>query len=111
MKLTDEELEAAFIKSIDDSSFQAVDSISEADGIMLVCPACLKASESGRAGVHSIICWKPSVPQSVSPRPGRWNIEGTGLHDLTLFAGSSSVSIDCESKAHFFIRNGSIIDC
>lgn len=61
-----------------------------------------------RPGIHSVICWEPNVPQTTNPVPGRWNMNGTGLHDLTLTAGSSSVLVHCDTQAHFFIQNGEI---
>ena len=80
--------------------------MAEAQGILFLCPVC---EGDGRRG-HHIICWDPSVPQSVPPRPGRWSLVGTGVADLSLVAGSSSVHLngaDCD--AHFFITNGKIV--
>lgn len=62
-------------------------------------------------GVHSVICWKPSVSQTVKPTPGRWHILGSGFADLTLQSGSSSVLITDGCRAHFYITNGNIIPC
>ena len=109
MNLTD--VDAEFIKLNDakGASFSTVESINDADGIMLLCPACLEANNGENA--HSIICWAPHVPQTVHPVPGRWNLIGTGLHDLELKNGSSSVALDCKNKAHFFVRGGKIINC
>lgn len=103
MRLT--ELEPQFIKRTDDTRFREVDSIAEADGVMFVCPACLRKNGNRRPGVHSIICWDPSVPQTTDPVPGRWNLIGNGYEDLTLQAGSSSILTDCW---HGFIRNGEV---
>jgi hypothetical protein len=65
------ELEPQFLKRIDDSYEQYVDTIVEADGIQFLCPVCF-IKNSGGVGTHSIVCWKPSVPQTTYPRPGRW---------------------------------------
>ena len=89
-----------------DDLINRVDSMAEAQGILFLCPVC---EGDGRRG-HHIICWDPSVPQSVPPRPGRWSLVGTGVADLSLVAGSSSVHLngaDCD--AHFFITNGKIV--
>lgn len=66
------------------------DAIADADGIWFLCPVCFQKN-SGPIGTHAIICWRPRVPPEVFPRPGRWEFEGTGIDDLTLVAGSSSI--------------------
>ncbi len=38
-------------------------------------------------------------------------MHGTGIADLTLVAGSSSVALQGGCKAHFFVRDGAIVDC
>jgi hypothetical protein len=113
MRLT--ELEPSFVKfnvERNDGSGTRIDDINEADGIMFVCPLCLKNQAMHRPGVHSVICWEPSVPPHVGPKPGRWNFSGTGYEDLTLTAGSSSILLPGgpgKCGAHFFITNGEII--
>jgi hypothetical protein len=86
-----------------------VDAIADADGVWFDCPKCTQTN-GGPIGTHAIICWRPRVPAEVSPKPGRWEFEGTGLDDLTLVAGSSSILLTGEGScaAHFFIRNGTI---
>lgn len=107
MRLT--ELEPQFLKRSDDTHFQEVDSIAEADGIIFVCPKCFSENGNKRPGVHSVICWNPSVPQTTSPTPGRWNLLGTGYSDLTLQAGSSSILLLPPSCGwHGVITNGEI---
>lgn len=102
----------AFDAEKNDGSATFVDDILDADGIMFVCPLCLKSNGMGRAGVHSVICWEPSVPPHINPKPGRWNFSGTGYGDLTLTAGSSSILLTGPGcGAHFFITNGEIITC
>lgn len=111
MKLAD--LEPMFLKRLDDRHFQIVATLAEADGLQFVCPKCFNAAGMTRAGVHSIVCWAPSVPQTTSPTPGRWEMLGTGVHDLTLRAGSSSVLLTDPDgcRAHFFVTNGEIVNC
>ena len=85
-----------------------VDNITEADGIIFLCPVCFVANK-GDVGTHAIICWRPRVPLDIKPGPGRWEFHGTGLNDLTLTAGSSSIFLTtAECKAHFFITAGEI---
>lgn len=107
MKLV--ELEPRFLKIAAPDSWNSEGvGIKEADGLIFLCPVCFKKN-NGNVGTHSIICWKPHVPQTRTPGPGRWNFLGTGFEDITLQAGSSSIFLttsDC--KAHFLITNGEI---
>lgn len=101
------ELEAHFLKRDDSHHFHIVDTIAEADGVQFLCPVCF-SKNSGSVGTHSVICWKPSVPQDTSPTPGRWNLVGAGIDDLSLIARSSSVKLESGCKAHFHVKNGAI---
>ena len=103
------ELEPSFLKITDNKTHRRVGSIEEADGIWFICPKCF--TEAGtNVGVHWVICWQPHVPQTREPKPGRWSFEGTGYHDLTLVAKSSSILLTSAKgcKAHFFIKDGKI---
>lgn len=102
------ELEPGWLKCLEPRCWRLVDAMDGADGVEFLCPVCF-AKNGGRVGTHTIICWRPNVPQTVSPAPGRWDWEGTGYHDLTLVAGSSSVLLLAGCKAHFFIRAGEIV--
>jgi hypothetical protein len=82
--------------------------IRQPDGIKFLCPKCF-AANGGPKGTHAVICWRPSVPQTVPPRPGRWEFQGTGFADLSLVAGSSSVLLKGGCNAHFFVRSGQIV--
>lgn len=106
MRLLD--LEPQLLKRVDDAHWKMVDALAEADGVQFVCPGCLAKNNMSRPGVHSVVCWAPNVPQTTSPTPGRWEMHGTGLADLTLVAGSSSVKVGEPPCAHFFVRNGNI---
>lgn len=112
MKLT--ELEPTFLKWKDDSHFELTDIINEADGVQFLCPKCFVANK-GKIGTHSIVCWQPNVPQTTTPRPGRWNLVGSSYDDLTLVNGSSSVLVRGEPGKpdhwHGFVRNGQVTDC
>jgi hypothetical protein len=102
------ELEGEFIKLTDDG-WIGVDTIGEADGVWLLCPRCWVDNGYSAIGTHRVVCWSPRVPQTVTPRPGRWALVGTSIHDLTLVAGSSSIAIQGGCNAHFYIRRGSIV--
>lgn len=86
-----------------------VEAIADADGVMFLCPTCVR--NSGSVGVHCVLCWRPRVPADVAPKPGRWEFHGTGLADLTLSAGSSSILLQSGCAAHFFIERGLIRLC
>lgn len=103
------ELEPEFLKREDSHHFRRVETIEEADGVCFLCPKCFKAN-GGSVGTHAVICWAPGVPQDTSPTGGRWELRGTGVHDLTLVAGSSSVQITGGCKAHFFVRDGNMVE-
>jgi hypothetical protein len=89
-----------------------VETIGEAQGVMLLCPKCFEAN-GGPRGTHHVICWSSSrgVPDFAEPKPGRWKMVGAGLHDLTLEAeqpgGARSVLLTGEGCGwHGFITNG-----
>lgn len=107
MRLSD--LDAQFLKRNDSHHFQFVTTIAEADGIEFLCPKCFVAN-NGKIGTHSVICWAPTVPQDTNPTPGRWELQGTSIDDLTLIAGSSSIQLNGGCNAHFYVRNGAAVD-
>lgn len=88
-----------------------VDSIQDAGGIRFLCPVCFR-NNGGAVGTHGIMCWNGTVSQKFSPRPGRWDMSGTGFHDLTLtgaHSNSNSIALtNARCGAHFHIKNGKI---
>jgi len=80
-------LQPEFLRLFNDNgeSFEVVESIDQAQGVRFLCPLCFHRNDGPR-GTHSVICWSRSkgVPEHVKPKPGRWKMVGTGLHDLTL---------------------------
>lgn len=101
VKLTD--LEPEWTKWINDRESRRVETMAEADGIWFLCPKCFQTN-GGAVGTHMVLCWKPSVPQTTSPKPGRWEMTGTCFDDLTL---SPSVHLAGEGCGwHGFIRDG-----
>lgn len=112
MKLT--ELEPSFLRIEEPGRvYQDVDTLAEAQGVRFLCPLCFVTC-GGSVGCHSVICWDATrgVLPEETPKPGRWQMLGTSLADLTLRAGSSSVLLTGDGcKAHFFIENGDIRMC
>lgn len=103
------ELDGKFLKlSEDNSQSSIVDFLSDADGVMFLCPKCFKANK-GKVGTHSVICWfVGKVPDEVSPHSGRWNPSGTGLDDLTFVEPRAcSVKLIGGCEWHGFVKNGS----
>jgi len=86
-----------------------VDTLAEADGVMLLCPKC-HATNGGPIGTHRVICWfVGKVPDDVDPKPGRWTPRGTGLHDLTFVPSAGrteSVLLTGGCGWHGFIVDG-----
>jgi hypothetical protein len=83
--------------------------LEQADALMFLCPKCF-AENGGPRGTHRVICNRPRVPlrEGIYVGPGRWEFQGTGIDDLSLVAGSSSVLLLGGCNAHFFVRNGAI---
>ena len=107
MRLAD--LDALFVKITSRNSFTMALSIDDADGVMFLCPKCI-VDKDGPIGTHSVICWRPrAITGDFSPGPGRWELVGTGLDDLSLVAGSSSVQLMGGCNAHFFVRSGEVV--
>lgn len=106
MKIAD--LHPEFIR-VTETGFRRVPTLGEAQGIMFSCPKCW-AANGGPVGTHMVICWSRGVPDDVRPSPGRWKIEGTGWHDVTLNAdppGSArSVALEGGCAWHGFVTNG-----
>lgn len=105
MKLAD--LDPRFIKTEPNGDWREVATKAEADGIIFLCPLCFNRNHGSDVGVHSVICFEPSVPPSIRPGPGRWHMDGTGFDDLTLRGdSSSSVALSGGCRAHFFVVKG-----
>ena len=77
--------EFRFTDGVNQNFHRRVKTIQEAQGIEFLCPLCLPKN-AGAKWTHRVICWSRSAgaPDHVSLTPGRWRIEGTGFHDLTL---------------------------
>ncbi len=105
------DLNAHFLKVIDNKTFKHVDSLAEANGIWFLCPKCF-AANSGPSGTHGVICWSRSrgAPEDIEPLPGRWSMNGTSLDDLTLNVDppgtARSVLLIGGCEWHGFVNNG-----
>jgi hypothetical protein len=104
MKLTD--LEAMFLRVESETSFRVVPSLSEAHGVIFLCPKCF-AKNGGNVGTHCVVCWftDRGVPDVLYPRPGRWAVSGAGLKDLTLVPSVHLTGPD-GCGWHGFVTNG-----
>jgi hypothetical protein len=106
VKLRD--LQAQFYAIVDEHSYRVVGTLTEAQGVVFLCPKCFVAN-GGAVGTHSVLCWFAGrgVPDSMSPKPGRWNPSGTGLDDLTFVGpGAASVLLKGGCEWHGFVRDG-----
>ena len=110
MRIALVDLEPEWLFSTGDPSFyRRVDSLEEANGIFFLCPLCFERNGHNRVGVHGVICWGCDVPQRVAPRPGRWRLQGTGFHDLSLQScpgKSRSVLLLDGCRWHGFVTDG-----
>ena len=80
----------------------------EAEGCLFWCPKC--HADDARKD-HPIVCLGPSFPPSTRPG-GRWRMQGTGTHDLTLTGHDekgSSVQLTSGCQAHFFVTGGEVV--
>lgn len=106
MRLTDLEPEWRRYEQRDGHIYHVtVDTIAEAQGIEFLCPKCRD---------HHVVCWSRTrgVPDDARPGPGRWTLEGTGFHDLTLNGDPGARSIDLKGgcRWHGYITNGEVSD-
>lgn len=107
MRLRD--LDPKLLRARSKKEWDTVDvAFDKADGVAFLCPKCLAANAGRREGVHSVICWQPTVSPEMEPGPGRWLFVGTSIDDVTFVAGSSSVQLSGGCSAHFFIRSGRV---
>ena len=106
MKLQD--LDATFLVIVNERVFQHTERLSEAQGVMFLCPKCFDANK-GAIGTHRVVCWfaNRNVPDDLNPKPGRWQPGGTGLDDLT-FVGPAAASVGLMGgcRWHGFVRDG-----
>jgi hypothetical protein len=80
-----------------------------AQGVTFLCPKCFELN-GGPVGTHSVLVWfrDRGVADNVTPGPGRWELKGMTLADITL-APSISLSTGC--KWHGFVTNGAVSSC
>lgn len=100
------ELEARFITYLPKAIGKAA-TLAEADGVLFLCPLCF-VRNNGPVGTHAVLCWfqgRPAVPPDATPGPGRWQVAGSGIDDLTL---SPSVHLSGEGGCqwHGYVKGG-----
>lgn len=108
MRLSD--LDAHFVRIGKDEgggpTLVTVESLAEAQGVMLLCPGCF-VTNGGAVGTHSVILWFVCVPPDIEPGPGRWRATGTCIDDLTFVEPAPySVQIGPPCNWHGFIEHG-----
>ena len=87
-----------------------VDGLANAQGVRFLCSKCFAANLAknipGDLGTHSVICWFQGrgVPDSATPKPGRWAVSGMSLADLTLAPSVLLLGEGCQW--HGFIQQG-----
>lgn len=92
-----------------------VDAIEQAQGITFLCPKCF-AANGGTRGTHGVICWSRArgTPDDALPGPGRWKLDGTGYHDLSLNADppatARSVLLTGGCGWHGYVTAGEVTD-
>ena len=91
------ELDATFVKHLTDGNFIEVATLKEADGVLFDCPKCQR---------HSILTWNRSIPSNIEPGPGRWDMRGNGLHDLTLTPSIDLSRNNTGCLWHGYVTNG-----
>ena len=118
MRLLD--LGACFIRwgllTLNGVGFYKTEAIDKAQGVMFLCPKCFIAN-GGQVSTHMVVCWSRNrgAPDDATPLPGRWRIEGAGLHDLTLDAEPPehrrSIQVGSPCNAHFNVTGGEATMC
>ena len=99
------ELEAEFAVNVADGRIGRSDSLSDADGVMFLCPKCFSAN-NGAVGTHRVVCWfRGRVANDVKPGPGRWAPSGSNMSDLSLSPSVQLTGGGCDW--HGFVTNGS----
>jgi hypothetical protein len=109
------ELEAVFVRYTgEDGKLMHVGeppdvTLEQADAVMFLCPKCFIAN-GGPVRTHRVICNRPRVPQrpGIYVGPGRWEFSGTGIDDLVLTAGSSSVKLEGGCQWHGFVGSSGV---
>jgi hypothetical protein len=101
------ELEAEFVRYGADGGIHHPVDLANAQGVMFLCPKCFGAN-GGNVGTHRVLSWfrGKGVPDDAKPGPGRWEVEGFGLNDLTL-RPSIDLSTSGGCDWHGFVTNGS----
>lgn len=80
--------------------------LAAAMGVRFLCPVCFRKN-GGSVNTHSVVVWfrNRGVPDNWPPGPGRWEVSGTGLADLTL---APSIQLHAACAWHGFVTNGDV---
>lgn len=106
------ELEPAFLRYESDGIRDPrIPTLTDAQGLLFLCPLCF-AQNHGPVGTHA--CEVSFEGRGVLPeqgshntegKPTRWNVAGSGFHDLTL---TPSILLQGGCNWHGFITNGEV---
>lgn len=102
MKLKVANLDPHFIKRASKLSYELTDSIAEAEGIFLQCPACHWANRHfGKdEPAHMIVLWGD---------PKRWHFVGHDYKDVSMLAGRLKVAMSGGAcRTRFTIKDGKV---
>lgn len=103
-------LEADLLRIVTPNQWRIVGSMQIADGVMFLCPKCVRGAAKGKQrGVHSIVVWfdRQGVPANMVPL-GRHFAVGASLDDLSLTSEVGSYLDTCSWKG--YIRKGEVYD-
>ena len=103
------ELEAKWIRHIDDRVSEYVDDFELATGIEFLCPVCFRRN-GGPVGTHITRCWfaERGVPPDQAPGPGRWLPSPAATFDTLTFVNPGQRSIRSGSHWHGYVKAGRV---
>jgi len=105
VKLSDLEPELFKLAENNQDLSERVATLADAQGVYFLCPKCF-AENGGAVGTHAVrvLFRGRNVPDDAWPLPGRWDVSGTGIDDLTLTPSIHLTGAGC--GWHGFITNG-----
>jgi hypothetical protein len=101
------QLEPRFVRITAPEHYQDVDRLADAQGLDMFCPKCWAANGNSAVGTHHVRVWfrDRGVPDQEVPKPGRWQVSGLSIVDLTL---SPSIRLTSGCGWHGFVTVGQV---
>lgn len=89
-------------------SYETVKELRKAHGVRYLCPVCFWKN-GGPVGTHWCLHWftKAKLPDDATPGPGRWNVQGHDIDDIT-FVAPGSFSVNMVGHWHGWIESGTV---